>query len=92
MANLIRGLSENGGVVFCGVDSTELVRCAEQLHTTSATCSAALGRPSSAFTNPRGSDAALEKSLAAPPRAPKPKRFSATRAPCGSRAMAGTHD
>lgn len=44
MANLIRGLSENGGVVFCGVDSTELVRCAEQLHTTSATCSAALGR------------------------------------------------
>ena len=26
MANLIRGLSENGGVVFCGVDSTELVR------------------------------------------------------------------
>ena len=40
----IRGLSENGGVVFCGVDSTELVRRAEQLHTTSATCSAALGR------------------------------------------------
>ena len=44
MANQIRGLSENGGVVFCGVDSTELVRRAEQLHTTSATCSAALGR------------------------------------------------
>lgn len=44
MANLIRGLSDNGGVVFCGVDSTELVRRAEQLHTTSATCSAALGR------------------------------------------------
>lgn len=44
MANLIRGLSENGGVVFCGVDSTELVRRAEQLHTTSATCSATLGR------------------------------------------------
>lgn len=44
MANLIRGLSENGGVVFCGVDSTDIVRCAEQLHTTSATCSAALGR------------------------------------------------
>ena len=44
MSNLIRGLSENGGVVFCGVDSTELVRRAEQLHTTSATCSAALGR------------------------------------------------
>ena len=45
MANLIRGLSENGGVVFCGVDSTELVRRAEQLHTTSATCSAAFGPP-----------------------------------------------
>jgi len=44
MANLIRGLSENGGVVFCGVDSTEIVRTAEKLHTTSATCSAALGR------------------------------------------------
>ena len=44
MANLIRGLSENGVVVFCGVDSTEIVRKAEKLHTTSATCSAALGR------------------------------------------------
>lgn len=44
MANLIRGLSENGGVVFCGVDSTPIVRKAEKLHTTSATCSAALGR------------------------------------------------
>ena len=44
MANLIRGLSENAGVVFCGVDSTQIVRKAEKLHTTSATCSAALGR------------------------------------------------
>ena len=44
MVNLIRGLSENGGVVFCGVDSTRIVRKAEKLHTTSATCSAALGR------------------------------------------------
>ena len=26
MSNLIRGISENGGVVFCGVDSTEIVR------------------------------------------------------------------
>ena len=42
MSNLIRGISENGGVVFCGVDSTEIVRKAEKLHTTSATCSAAL--------------------------------------------------
>ena len=38
MANLIRGLSENGGVVFCGVDSTDIVRKAEKLHTTSAPC------------------------------------------------------
>ena len=44
MANLSRGLSETGGVVFCGVDSTQIVRKAEKLHTTSATCSAALGR------------------------------------------------
>lgn len=44
MSNMIRGLSENGGVVFCGVDSTAIVREAERLHTTSATCSAALGR------------------------------------------------
>ena len=32
MANLIRGLSENGGVVFCGVDSTQIVRKAEKQH------------------------------------------------------------
>ena len=44
MSKLIRGLSKNGVVVFCGVDSTEIVRRAEQLHKTSATCSATLGR------------------------------------------------
>lgn len=44
MKNMVRGLSENGGVIFCGVDSTEIVRKAEQLHHTSATASAALGR------------------------------------------------
>ena len=44
MARLIRGLSDNGGIVFCGVDSTDIVCKAEELHTTSATCSAALGR------------------------------------------------
>ena len=42
--NLIRGLSENGGVIFCGIDSTEIVRTSERLHHTSATASAALGR------------------------------------------------
>lgn len=44
MNNLIRGISENGGVVFYGVDSTELVRRMEQIHKTSAVISAALGR------------------------------------------------
>lgn len=44
MSNLIRGLAENGGVVFCGVDATDIVREAERIHKTSATCSAALGR------------------------------------------------
>ena len=44
MANLIRGLSEKGRLEVCGVDSTQIVRKAEKLHTTSATCSAALGR------------------------------------------------
>ena len=44
MARLIRGLSDNGGIVFCGVDSIDIVCKAEELHTTSATCSAALGR------------------------------------------------
>lgn len=44
MSNLIRGLSQNGGIVFCGVDSTGIVREAERIHKTSATCSAALGR------------------------------------------------
>ena len=31
MSNLIRGISENGGVVFCGVDSTEIVRKAHKV-------------------------------------------------------------
>src|SRR3979490_2639725 len=46
-----------------------------------------LGRLSSALTKPRGSEAALTKSPAAPPRAPRPKRLSATRAACESRAI-----
>ena len=44
MAELIHGLSENGGIVFCGINSTDIVCKAERLHKTSATCSAALGR------------------------------------------------
>lgn len=42
--NMIRALSANGGVVFCGLDSTEMVREAERIHKTSAVTSAALGR------------------------------------------------
>lgn len=44
MDNMIRGISEDGGVVFCGVDSTALAREAERIHATSAVTSAALGR------------------------------------------------
>lgn len=42
--NMIRALSQNGGVVFCGLDSTAMVREAERIHKTSAVASAALGR------------------------------------------------
>lgn len=44
MGNMIRGISENGGVIFCGVDSTKMVGTMEQIHKTSAVTSAALGR------------------------------------------------
>ena len=44
MHNMLRGISENGGVVFYGVDSTEIVREMERLHKTSAVTTAALGR------------------------------------------------
>lgn len=42
--NMVRGISENGGVVFYGVDSTAIAREAERLHKTSAVTTAALGR------------------------------------------------
>ena len=42
--NLLRGISENGGIVFYGVDSTDIVREMERLHKTSAVITAALGR------------------------------------------------
>ncbi len=42
--NCIRGISEDGGVIFCAVDTTETVREMEKIHRTSAVCSAALGR------------------------------------------------
>ena len=42
--NMLRVISENGGIVFYGVDSTEIVREMERLHKTSAVTTAALGR------------------------------------------------
>lgn len=42
--NMLRGISENGGIVFYGIDSTELVQQMERYHKTSAVTTAALGR------------------------------------------------
>ena len=42
--NLLRGISDNGGVIFYGIDSTEMVREMERIHKTSAVTTAALGR------------------------------------------------
>ena len=39
--NMLRGISENGGIVFYGVDSTEIVCEMERLHKTSAVTTAA---------------------------------------------------
>lgn len=44
MSRLIRAISENGGVVFYALDSTDIVREAERIHKTSAVTTAALGR------------------------------------------------
>lgn len=44
MDNMVRMISENGGVVVCAIDSTEIVKKMEELHQTSAVVSAALGR------------------------------------------------
>lgn len=44
MANLIRGISENGGAVICAIDATDLVAKMESTHKTTAVASAALGR------------------------------------------------
>ena len=44
MNNMIRALSENGGVVFCGVDSTNIVSQMEAYQHPSAVVTAGLGR------------------------------------------------
>ncbi|MDL2324425.1 Hsp33 family molecular chaperone HslO [Ruminococcaceae bacterium OttesenSCG-928-A16] len=42
--NMVRAISENGGIVVCAIDSTEIVSEMERVHQTSAVVSAALGR------------------------------------------------
>ncbi len=44
MGRIVRYISENGGIVCCAVDTTDMVSKAEQIHQTSATVTAALGR------------------------------------------------
>ena len=44
MSNLVRAISENGGVIVYAIDSTEIIKEMHTLHQTSATASAALGR------------------------------------------------
>ena len=44
MGKITRAISRDGGVVMSFIDSTDIVRRAEQIHTTSATVTAALGR------------------------------------------------
>lgn len=44
MSNLIRAISENGGIVVSVLNSTNIVREMESIHQTSAVISAALGR------------------------------------------------
>ena len=44
MATLVRSISQNGGVICTAIDSTDIAAKAEQIHRTSATVTAALGR------------------------------------------------
>lgn len=44
MNNLTRAISEDGSVMACAIDSTEIVAKIEQIHKTSAVVTAALGR------------------------------------------------
>ncbi|NLW77812.1 MAG: Hsp33 family molecular chaperone HslO [Ruminococcaceae bacterium] len=44
MDNMVRALSESGGIVVCALDSTEVVKEMERLHQPSAVVSAGLGR------------------------------------------------
>ncbi|MBE6774394.1 MAG: Hsp33 family molecular chaperone HslO [Ruminococcaceae bacterium] len=44
MGKLVRTISQDGTIIAMAVDSTDIVRRAEEIHKTSAVCTAALGR------------------------------------------------
>ena len=44
MGNLVRVMSESGGILVTALDSTKMVAEAEKIHKTSAVCTAAMGR------------------------------------------------
>ena len=44
MGKIVRTISEDGSVIACAVDTTDVVACAEQMFKTSAVVTAALGR------------------------------------------------
>ena len=44
MGKLVKAISADGGILMTAVDSTDIVYRAEQIHKTSATVTAALGR------------------------------------------------
>ena len=44
MGKIVRYISENGGIIACAADTTDMVAKAEQIHQPSATVTAALGR------------------------------------------------
>ena len=44
MGKIIRAIAEDGSVMMCAIDATDIVSRAEQLHHTSAVVTAALGR------------------------------------------------
>lgn len=44
MGRIVRYISQDGGVICCAVDTTDMVAKAEQIHKTSAVVTAALGR------------------------------------------------
>ncbi len=44
MGKIVRTITEDGGILCCAIDSTDIAACSEQIHQTSAVNTAALGR------------------------------------------------